>query len=43
MKGLVNNMKAKMYAIAIKHGKMTIDEVPEEYVEEVLAILEGDK
>jgi hypothetical protein len=32
-------MKAKMYAIAIKHGKKTIDEVPEDLREAVEALL----
>lgn len=33
------SLKARMYKIAVANGKMTLDEVPEEYREEVEALL----
>lgn len=37
------SLKARMYKIAVANGKMTIDEVPEEYREEVQALLDAEK
>ena len=37
------SLKARMYKIAVANGKMTIDEVPEEYSEEVQALLDAEK
>ena len=34
--------KVKYYAMQVSMGKMTIDEVPEEYREEVKKYLEGN-
>jgi hypothetical protein len=34
--------KVKYYAMQVRMGKMTIDEVPEEYREEVKKYLEGN-
>lgn len=39
----MSRTKVKMYKIAVANGKMTIDEVPEEYREEVKALLESEK
>lgn len=35
-------LKIKMYAIAIKHGKMTIEDVPEDERETVEALLASE-
>ena len=37
------SLKARMYKIAVANGKMSIEDVPEAYREEVQALLDADK